>query len=222
MQAAVITGGGSGLGLALAKVYGKKYDKIILIGRNLKKLQNAKRLLEDEGVSCSIDQVDITDPGQADDFAKRAFHENAIRLLINNAGVGHFGPAETLSPAQVHEMIDTNVKGTIFMSQAFIRHFKEKGAGEILQIISTAGLRGKVNESVYNASKFAVRGYTEGLRKELAAADISIKAAYMGGMDTPFWVNSSHISDKSRLRDPLSIAQQIADQSLETDDILFD
>lgn len=221
MQTAVITGGGSGLGLALARVYGKKYDRILLIGRTLEKLQNAKRLLEDEGVSCSIDQLDITDPAQADDFATKVFRENDIRLLINNAGVGHFGPAETLSPAQVHEMIDTNVKGTIFMSQAFIRHFKEKGTGEILQIISTAGLRGKVNESVYNASKFAVRGYTEGLRKELAA-DISIKAAYMGGMNTPFWENSSHISDKSRLRDPLSIAQQIADQSLETDDILFD
>jgi len=86
------------------------------------------------------------------------------------------------------------------------------GKGHILNIISTAGLRGKVNEDVYAASKFAVRGFTESLQKEYEASTIKITAVYMGGMDTPFWTDSDHISDRSRLRSPSEVAKLIIHQ----------
>ena len=62
-----------------------------------------------------------------------------------------------------------------------------------MNIISTAGLRGKVNEAVYAASKFAVRGFTESLQKEYEGSRMKINAVYMGGMDTPFWEGSNHV-----------------------------
>lgn len=220
MSAVVITGAGSGLGKALAHVYGSHFEEVLLLGRNEERLLEAKVELAKENIKSTVCSIDITDYEKTVQFAEKAFRNHDISLLINNAGLGHFGPIDTLTEKEINEVIDTNVKGTIFMSQAFIKHFKTKGQGEILQIISTAGLRGKVNESVYNASKFAVRGFTEGLRKELAGTPIKITAAYMGGMDTPFWNSSSHISDKSRLKNPLDIAEKIFSE--QSEDIIFD
>lgn len=81
--------------------------------------------------------------------------------------------------------------------------------GRILTIISTAGLRGKVHESIYCASKFAVKGFTESLQKEWENDPIAITAVYMGGMNTPFWDNSSHVADPSGLKGPEVVAEQI-------------
>ena len=131
-------------------------------------------------------------------------YEN-IDYLINNAGVGNFGPIEELSLDDLNKMIDTNVKGTIMITQGLLPNVKER----ILNIISTAGLKGKKNESIYVASKFAVRGFTESLQKELEYKDIKITAVYMGGMDTPFWDNTDHIKDKSRLKSPAKVAKEI-------------
>ena len=79
----------------------------------------------------------------------------------------------------------------------------------LFNIIKTGVLTGKINEAGYVASKFAVRGLTESLQKEYAHTGLKIKDVYMGGMDTPFWENSTHIKDKSRLRSPEEIAKVI-------------
>ena len=111
----------------------------------------------------------------------------SIYGLVNNAGVGHFGPFADNSKQQISEMLDTNVLGTILMTKAVLPLLLKNGEGRIMNIISTAGLRGKVNEAVYVASKFAVRGFTESLQKEYEGSQMKINAVYMGGMDTPFW-----------------------------------
>lgn len=125
-------------------------------------------------------------------------------ILINNAGVGIFGPIEDMEYKDIDTVIDTNVKGTIYMTKALMPMIKEK----IMNIISTAGLRGKVNESVYCASKFAIRGFSESLLKELEDR-IKVVAVYMGGMDTPFWNNTDHVKDKSRFKSPREVALKI-------------
>jgi len=87
----------------------------------------------------------------------------------------------------------------------------QKQGGRILNIISTAGLRGKVNESAYCASKFAQRGFTESLQKEFEDANVDVTGVYMGGMNTPFWDDSDHVDNPDRLKDPQSVAQYIID-----------
>ena len=105
-------------------------------------------------------------------------------------------------------MIDINVKGTILVTLGLLPHMK----GSIINIISTAGLKGKVNEAVYVASKFAVRGFTESLQKEYENSHLVITAVYMGGMNTPFWDETEHIKDKSRLKSPEDVAKEIKDK----------
>jgi len=206
MSAIFITGAGSGLGQALALEYEKDYDTIILSGRNEEKLKETSKLLNKEAY---IYPLDVTDHQAVYKAAQIVCEKFKVTAIINNAGYGAFGPLELLSDKDIHQMMDTNVKGTVFVTKAFLPFFKKQGNGSILNIVSTAGLRGKVNESVYVASKFAVRGFSESLVKELEGTNIKVKAAYMGGMDTPFWENSTHIKDKSRLRSPKMVAEQI-------------
>lgn len=78
----------------------------------------------------------------------------AIDVLINNAGVGTFDLAENLSEESIHQMIDINLKGTIFCTQEVLDDMKKRNQGYIVNIISLSGKRGKVTESVYSASKY--------------------------------------------------------------------
>jgi short-subunit dehydrogenase len=191
VSAIVITGAGSGLGRALALQYSKDFNEIILIGRNQERLQQTKDILQQSReLEVFTYTVNIQNHDEVKSLCTSLFTRHDAAALINNAGVGHFGPVTLLSAEEISEMLDTNVKGTIFLTQAFIKEFAKKGTGKILNIISTAGLRGKVNESVY-------------------ATDIAIAGAYMGGMDTPFWDNNEHIKDKTRLKSPAVIAEKI-------------
>lgn len=206
MKKILITGGSRGLGKELALLYGKEGNLIILLGRNKDKLIKTYNELINLGIKTEYITCDISnyyDVNNLLNYIKE--NHNTIDYLINNAGVGYFGSIEELTIQEINTMIDINVKGTILVTKALLKYINEK----ILNIISTAGLRGKVNESVYCASKFAVRGFTESLQKELVDEDIKVSAVYMGGMNTPFWENSTHIKDKSRLKSVSLVANEI-------------
>ncbi|MCX7903849.1 MAG: SDR family oxidoreductase [Caloramator sp.] len=199
----LITGAGSGLGRELAKVYADGND-LILVGRNLDKLEETKKEIKGaKSVSCI--SCDITNPQSVENLKEKIKQtHNSVDILINNVGVGIFGPIEDMDYGDIDTVIDTNVKGTIYITKALMPMIKEK----IMNIISTAGLRGKINESVYCASKFAVRGFSESLSKELEGR-IKVVSVYMGGMDTPFWDNTDHVKDKSRFKSPREVAFKI-------------
>ncbi len=209
MKSIIITGAGSGLGKELALLYARHGFHIILTGRTIEKLQAVEELIKaNHGMAVSY-TVNITDQRAVRAFMKETTSRFDLFGLINNAGVGHFGPFEELKEEELEEMLSTNVLGTIYMTQVVLPFLKEKNEGLLMNIISTAGLTGKINEAGYVASKFAVRGLTESLQKEYAHTGLKIKDVYMGGMDTPFWENSTYIKDKSRLRSPEEIAKVI-------------
>lgn len=220
MKSVIITGAGSGLGKELALLFAGQGFHIILTGRTMDKLQSVEQEIHEAGGSAQSYTVDIT---QTKDISKliTQLQNHELYGLINNAGVGHFGPVNSLSAQDIQEIFETNTLGTIYMTQAVLPLLKEKNEGLLMNIISTAGLKGKVNESVYVASKFAVRGFTESLQKELENTNIKVKAVYMGGMDTPFWDESDHIADKSRLRSPKEVAAMILDH-MEEDSIVIE
>lgn len=206
MKKILISGGGSGLGLELSKCYAREGNHIILVGRTEDKLKMAVNEIIKIGATAEYIICDISCVNSIKDLVENiSKNHKSIDYLINNAGIGFFGPLEDTTAHEINYMIDTNVKGTILLTQGLISYVKER----ILNIISTAGLRGKINESVYCASKFAIRGFTESLQKEFENDKIKISAVYMGGMNTPFWENSTHIKDKSRLKSSAEVAREI-------------
>lgn len=181
----VITGAGSGLGASLAKKYSKRGSHVCLLGRTESRL---KKVAEQLSESCSIYAVDVTDKSAVANVMNAIKEEvGSVDLLINNAGTGVFDLAENINEEAVHGMIDINLKGTIFCAQEILPDMKKRNQGTIVNVVSTAGLEGKVTESVYCASKFGVRGFTESLVLELDGTGVRVFGAYMGGMRSPFW-----------------------------------
>lgn len=200
-----ITGGGSGLGKALAHRYAKEGHTIHLLGRDEEKLLITQTEIRQNGFQAEVLACDISEATSID-IAVDQFE--SLDLLINNAGIGIFGPLPDYTIEDIDQVIDINLKGTILMTKYFLPLI-EKAEGRIINVISTAGLRGKVNESLYCASKYGIRGFTESLQKEYENQSVSVTAAYMGGMDTPFWEESDHVEDPGKLKGPEEVADLI-------------
>ena len=208
-QVIVITGAGSGLGAALAKKYSEIGAHICLLGRTENKLKDIGRELPNNYSIHTVDISKLSDVKRVFDSITQTYGQ--IDLLFNNAGVGSFDLAEELSEEDIHNMIDINLKGTIFCSQEVLKQMKKQNSGTIVNIVSTAGLIGKATESVYCASKFGVKGFTESLVVELTGTPISVFAAYMGGMNTDFWAGIFDQDKTSKMMNPEDIAEIIMD-----------
>jgi short-subunit dehydrogenase len=215
MQSIIITGAGTGLGKELALKYADLGFHIILAGRREAALQEAKEAISSHGGKADTLTLDISKPAEVREKAAKLAEQFDLFGLINNAGVGHFGPFENLKEEELHDMLSVNLMGTVYMAHALLPTIKEKKGSFLMNIISTAGLRGKANEAAYCASKFAARGFTESLQKEYENDPVLIQAVYMGGMDTPFWDHNNYISDRSRLRSPAEVAGIIAENRFE-------
>lgn len=208
-QVIVITGAGSGLGAALAKKYSENGAHICLLGRTENKLKEIGRECPNNYSIHTVDISKLSDVVRVFDSITQTYGQ--IDILFNNAGVGSFDLAEELSEEDIHNMIDINLKGTIFCSQEVLKQMKKQNSGTIVNIVSTAGLIGKATESVYCASKFGVKGFTESLVVELTGTPISVFAAYMGGMNTDFWSGIFDQDKTSKMMNPDDIAEIIID-----------
>ncbi|MFJ5758454.1 SDR family NAD(P)-dependent oxidoreductase [Neobacillus sp. NPDC093182] len=221
MKTIIVTGAGSGLGKEVSLLLSQQGYHIFLTGRSSDKLSAVKTEIEQAGGAADYVVLNVQKESNILKSIEEISKCHKIFGLVNNAGVGHFGPFVKITQQEISEMLQTNVLGTILMTKAVLPLLQEQGEGMLMNIISTAGLRGKVNEAVYAASKFAVRGFTESLQKEYENSPIKIKAIYMGGMDTPFWEGSNHIADSSRFRSAKEVAEMIMEQ-IDQDEIIIE
>lgn len=208
IQHVVITGAGSGLGASLAKKYNEKELHVTLIGRTKEKLERVAETFTNSAYSIyPLDVSKSREVGQV--FKDIQSTVQPIDILVNNAGVGYFDLAEDLEAEDINQMIDINLKGTIYCTQQVIGEMKERDSGAIINVVSTAGVQGKVNESAYCASKFGVRGFTESIVKELEDTQVHAHGIYMSGMKTPFWEGTFEKSEMDGMMDPEDIADII-------------
>jgi short-subunit dehydrogenase len=109
-----------------------------------------------------------------------------VDVVLNNAGYGLIGPLEALKDEQILSQVQTNLFGVINVTRAFLPYFRERRSGSFINVTSTFGLLGYPTCSIYNATKFAVDGFSEGLAFELAQFGIKVKVVAPGGMQTDF------------------------------------
>ncbi|WP_227396954.1 SDR family NAD(P)-dependent oxidoreductase [Jeotgalibacillus aurantiacus] len=212
---AIITGAGTGLGKELAKLLSNDYH-IVLVGRRAELLNEVSAEISGTAIRC-----DITKEEDLGKLYKQLKSQDLlpVELVVNNAGVGHFGSLDEAQPDEWDEMFNTNVKGPMLLTKVLLPEMKASGKGTFLNILSTAALRGKVNESGYVASKFAFRGFSESLAKEVEPAGIRVVRAYMGGMNTPFWDESDHVKNPGKMRSPKEVAEVIVKRMRDEDEI---
>lgn len=183
-QVVVVTGASRGLGRCIAERFAHEGATLVLGARTVPEIDELASKL---GNAISV-QTDVRSPRDCDRLVEAAVAEfGRLDVMINNAGLAIYGPVEEATPDAIDAMIDTNVKGVIHGSIAAFRVMKAARRGHIVNISSIAGKLHLPNEAVYNASKWAVNGFTGTLRLEAAPYDVKVTTVCPGGIDTPFW-----------------------------------
>lgn len=186
-KVAVITGAGSGIGRALARDLAAAGARLALSDVNQVGLQETADSLGLGSDRLITEAFDVADRDAFYAFAERVTgHFGAAHLVFNNAGVALGATVEDMSYEDFEWLMGINFWGVVYGTKAFLPHLKAAGEGHIVNVSSVFGLIGVPTQSAYNASKFAVRGFTEALRQELEmeGGRVSCTSVHPGGIKT--------------------------------------
>lgn len=184
MKRVIVTGGTSGIGKATAKLFLKKGEKVVIVGRDKAKGNAAEKELNNENVKFFA--ADIKDAEQCENTVKTAANFlEGVDILINSAGIYLEKPVSDSSVADFDDIFNTNVKGSFFMIKAVLPYFMQNKSGSIVNIASDAGIRGNYGCSLYSASKGAIVALTKSLALEFASLNIRVNAVAPGDVLTP-------------------------------------
>jgi len=185
-QHAVVTGGGRGIGAAIAEALAALGANVTLMGRTRDPLEETRdRLVEAHGVESLAAPADATDEDAvAKAFAAAAEALGAPQILVNNAGAAESAPFHRADRAHLQWHIDVNLTSTWLCTQAVLPAMREAGYGRIVNVASTAGLVGYRYVSAYCAAKHAVIGLTKSLAMETATKGITVNALCPGYTET--------------------------------------
>jgi NAD(P)-dependent dehydrogenase (short-subunit alcohol dehydrogenase family) len=179
-QHAVITGGGSGIGAAIAKAMTDAGARVTLLGRNAGRLQDKAAEL-----GTGFQAVDVTDRSQvAAAFAAAAEQAGTVTILVNNAGAAEAAPFEKMDDELWDRLIAVNLTGVYNCTRAAIGAMAAAGSGRIVNVASTAGLKGYAYVSAYCAAKHGVVGLTRALALEYATKGVTVNAVCPGYTNT--------------------------------------
>jgi 3-oxoacyl-[acyl-carrier protein] reductase len=181
-KAALVTGGSRGIGKAVAAALVEAGARVAITGRDEKTLARAAK-----EVGAIAIQGDVGVEADAVRATREAIEKlRGLDILINNAGIGHFAPLVDTDLARFEEVLKVNVTGAMLMAREAARHFVRQGSGNIVNVSSTAGLKGMARGSAYSGSKFALRGMTECWREELRRHNVRVTLVNPSEVQTGF------------------------------------
>ena len=167
---AIVTGASSGIGYATALSLAKAGAKVAIAARRTQRLEELQKEITKNGTECIVVQCDVTKRKDCQALIDAVIKKwNKIDVLINNAGIMPLSFVKNLKVDEWEQMVDVNIKGVLFCTAATIPHMISQNSGHIVIISSIAGRVVFPSGSVYCATKYAVRAFSEGLRQELSA-----------------------------------------------------
>lgn len=208
-KVAVITGGGSGIGLAMARIFAASGYSVVITGREAKRLQKAATAISGNKERVTGIPCDVRNPASVEKlFREVGKRHSTVDVLINNAGVAHsLAPADQLPVETWKEVIDTNLTGTFLVTRAALPLMR--AGGTIVNNLSVAAVQPFAGMSAYNASKFGALGFTHALREDLRQRGIRVLALLPGATDTEIWSQFWPDAPKEKMISAETVAQAV-------------
>lgn len=184
----LITGASSGIGAATARYFGSRGYRVVLAARRLERLEELADEINQAGGEALPVVVDVTNPEQVQALVSRTLERfKRIDVLFNNAGFGRLNWLETLDPQiDVEALLQVNLHAVVRVTQAVLPVMIAQKNGHVINMSSVAGFIAPPTFSIYSASKFALRGFTEALRREVGFFGIRVSGIYPGPVITEF------------------------------------
>jgi short-subunit dehydrogenase len=198
-KVAAVTGAGSGIGQQLAVLLAKQGCHLSLSDINEQGLAKTVELLKDSNVRVTTQKLDVSDREAMRAWAEETVQDHgSVNMIFNNAGVALGSTVEGASYDELEWIVGINFWGVVYGTKEFLPLIKQTGDGHIINISSLFGLTAQPTQSAYNATKFAVRGFTESLRQELDIENCGVSAlcVHPGGIRT-------NIANDARMNDSL-------------------
>lgn len=190
-KVAVVTGAGSGIGRALAQELARRGCSLALSDVNQDSLHETAEPLAAVAPGVDARLLDVADRSAMNRYATAVVnHYGHVDIVINNAGVGVAGNAVDVSDADLDWLMGVNFGGVVNGSRAFLPHLATRPRAWLVNISSIFGIIGVPGQAAYNASKFAVRGYTEALWHEYRDSNVAVCLVHPGGIKTAIARNS--------------------------------
>jgi NADP-dependent 3-hydroxy acid dehydrogenase YdfG len=193
-KVAVVTGAGSGIGRALAIELARSGAKLAISDVDTEGLAQTAERLEAIGAPVKSDRLDVTEREAFIAYADEVNeHFGKVNQIYNNAGIAFTGDVEISQFKDIERVMDVDFWGVVNGTKAFLPHLIASGDGHVVNVSSIFGLFSVPGQSAYNSAKFAVRGFTEALRQEMALAShpVKVTAVHPGGIKTAIARNAT-------------------------------
>ncbi len=190
-EVAVVTGASSGIGRAVARLLAAAGAAVIVAARRRERLERLVEEIGGTGGRVLAVPTDVTRAADVDRLAAAAEDRfGFVSILVNNAGVGKYGPLRELTVTDYDRMMNTNMRSSFLCTRRFLPPMLDRRHGQVCFVASVAGLRGLPGESVYCATKFAQVGFAQALDHETREHGVKVSVVAPGGVHTEFALGS--------------------------------
>jgi short-subunit dehydrogenase len=187
-QVAIVTGASSGIGRATAERFAAEGMRIVLGARRVERLAGVADGIQRMGGTARAMETDVTRPDQVGRLVEEAVTAfGRVDVLVNNAGLGYFGPVESTPASEARYLFDVNVMGTLYGIQAVVPVMRRQKRGHIINVASIVGKRATPGNGLYSATKFAQVALSESLRLEVRSAGIRVSIVCPVSTTTEFF-----------------------------------
>lgn len=200
-KVAIVTGASSGLGKAVVDLLVKEGTAVFSLARTVQDVDFPKSVIK---IPLNIRDLKSID----DAFTIIDSKTKEIDILVNCAGRGLVKPLEETTREEIMDVLGINLKGNIYVAQEVYKRMIPHKSGHIINVSSTSGIKATIDEPIYCASKWGLRGFTQSLRLAAAIHKIRVTGIYPGGMQTNFW-KGGEPRDTSKFMKPEDVAEEI-------------
>jgi NADP-dependent 3-hydroxy acid dehydrogenase YdfG len=204
----VVVGATGGIGAALTRKLVSTGARVVLAARDITRLQQLSTIGEPNTILTV--PTDITDPAQVHTLMQKAIAQfGQLDALVNVAGAGVMKQFNKLEPADLDAMLDLNLKGSFYTTQAAANVMKDQRSGHICNVIGILGKHSMPMAAAYCASKFGAVGFSKCVAEELRRYNVKLTLFYFGGVNTPFWDEVSLKVDRAKMLSPETAADAV-------------